>query len=152
MLLSRKILTMFHSVFQVTLFLFYVAHGTLVTENVGSLRHFFGYESGAGLDVVFSNNNQDYGINVNGEEWFVSGLTSFRNKGDWALVSVNRSESHSGSDNFGTYNDFTIFWQDSNDLNVQMATGFRTYPDNPDTIVFTQTFVNGMSARRSIFF
>ena len=142
---------MFYAIFQVTLFLFSGGHGALVTENVGSLREFFGYESGSRssslsstLDVVFSNNNQDYGISINGQDWLVSGLTSFRNKGNWALVTMNKSETHSGNDNFGDCNDLTIFWQDSNDLNAQMATGFRTYQDIPDTIVFTQTFINGM--------
>lgn len=123
-----------------------------VSQNIASLRNFFNekrninkktnVESGT-IDISFANNNQDYSIIVNKKEWLVSGLTSFRSNNNWVNLTLNSTESHKGNDNFGEYNDITLFWHDIDNTDSVMATGFRTYPNKPDIIILSQTFPNG---------
>ena len=132
-----------------------ITNGFVVDRNVESLRKLLGSDkfsaSSATLDVLLNNNYSEYSVTINGQSWLKSGLTSFRNKNNgWADVRINGTKSHSGNDNFGDYNEMTIFWQDINDENAIFATGFRMYPNMPDSIVFTQTFVNGRNIFSSL--
>eukprot|EP01083_Nonionella_stella_P046994 125819_1 len=66
------------------------------------------------LDVQYTDNSYtSYTISVNGEKWLNSGTTGFRNNGDWASLKLNKTETMTGQDAFGSYSDLAVLWSDT---------------------------------------
>lgn len=96
------------------------------------------------LDVNFTDSTYAaYTISVNGDKWLNSGMTGFRNMGNWASLKLNRTETTTGQDAFGSYSDMAIFWDDTKNEGYQFGTIVRQYPSDPDLVVFIQVYPNG---------
>jgi len=93
------------------------------------------------LDVEVSNDYMSYSIIVNGNKWLDSGLTNFRNNGDWAKLTVAGTKKLVGNDKFGDYNELIVIYKDESEYMFNIH--FKMYPNNTDLLVLSQSFPNG---------
>eukprot|EP01084_Bolivina_argentea_P143824 252505_1 len=93
------------------------------------------------LRIEYSNNNEDYIINVNNEDWLFSSPSQFRNNGKLANSKINSTFTKNGTDSFlGKYTEFIIQCIDINNKTISFETSFKQYQVNKNVIIFTQTF------------
>ena len=99
------------------------------------------------LDIEFSDSSySSYNILLNGKPWLSSGMTGFRNGGQWAPLEFNQTQQSSGQDIFGEYNDLIIIWRDKMNPMYEFHTIFRSYPNDPDMIIFIQYYPFGANS------
>lgn len=99
---------------------------------------------GSKLDVSFSNNYNDYSINVNGDKWLSSADIYLRNNNGNASLKLNGTSTTTGKDNIGSYSNFILEYIDQNDESAVFNAIFRTYSSIPDIIIFEQSFPNSI--------
>ena len=99
------------------------------------------------LDFEWINNSNhnymDYTISVNGTKWLYSGPTMFRNNGQDVSSKVTDIKTENGEDNLGSYKESIVTNTDTSNNNIIMQTSVRMY-DNPNILVFTQSFPNAL--------
>ena len=94
------------------------------------------------LDVKYTDSSYTkYTVTLNGETWLTSGMTGFRNNGKWVSLQLKEQKNINGQDAFGMYVDFTLIWNDTN--NNEYATVVRQYTNEPNIIVFIQSYISG---------
>ena len=110
-----------------------------------SLRKLFEHEStlsasdDSSLDIVFSNNYEAYSLTVNDEIWLDSADTIYRSNGQWVVPKLDHSQTHSGNDIFGNYNEMSLYWTNSESTSgtIDFVTSFRMYLESITCIVYS---------------
>ena len=97
------------------------------------------------LDILFTNDSEDYMIRVNNVTWLYSGDTAFRSDGKWAQFEMVKYETHIGSDAFGENYEIVLHHQDISNPDAQMLSHFKYYQNRPDILIFAQGFPNGLN-------
>ncbi len=95
------------------------------------------------LTLSLSNDYSTYDISLDGQTWLNGGDTYFRNNQGKADLSVSSTKTITGNDNLGSFQGTEIIWKDSKSSKT-FGTTFRTYPNSPEIITFTQTFYDGV--------
>eukprot|EP01084_Bolivina_argentea_P145762 255414_1 len=96
------------------------------------------------IDIQFLDNSYStYTISVNNEIWLTSGTTGFRNQNEWVSLQFNHTKNITGQDIIGAYTEFIIVWNNAKNSSNIYETIIRQYPNEPDIIIFTQSFPTG---------
>eukprot|EP01084_Bolivina_argentea_P143820 252497_1 len=92
------------------------------------------------LDIKFSDNTYTkYSLTLNGNTWLNSGDTQYRTNGNWAKLSLDKTDTTTGSNIYGSFSDLNIHWN-----NGEFIETIRIYKNSPDIIQFIQQFPNGL--------